>query len=77
MELVLTLAVALVDVALVMWNVSLVKTILHNREQRELRRLRRYRSTKLGRLYRKAVGAKEGEVIPFPNQHYINQTLVA
>lgn len=69
--------VILANVAVLLWDISLVKTILRNRERRLLRKLKRNRSSHLARLYRKAVGKPAGEVIAFPAQHYINQTLVA
>jgi len=67
----------LANIGMVALNIYLVRERLSILEAKALRKLRRYRSTKLGRLYRKAVGKKAGEVLAFPNQHYINQTLVA
>lgn len=67
----------LANVGLVVLNAYLIKERLAILEAKALRSLRRYRSTKLGRLYRKAVGKKAGDVLAFPNQHYIDQTLVA
>ena len=69
--------VILANVGVALWDISLVRLILKNREARLLRKLRRNRSSHLARLYRRAVGTKAGEVIAFPAQHYINQTLVA
>jgi len=74
---VLEIVLVLANVALVVLNGYLIKERMAILEAKALRRLRKYRSTKLGRLYRQAVGKKAGEVLAFPNQHYINQTLVA
>jgi hypothetical protein len=77
MELALITILVIANLTLIGVNVHLVKVLMAQSEARLLRKLRKYRSTKLGRLYRKAIGKKAGDVLAFPNQHYINQTLVA
>jgi hypothetical protein len=67
---------ALVDLGFLALNIHLVKAIKNNRAERILlAQLKKYRSTKLGRLYSRAVYSN-APVIKFPSKE-LQELLVA
>jgi hypothetical protein len=75
MELALITILVIANLTLIGVNVHLVKVLMAQSEARLLRKLRKYRSTKLGRLYRKAVG--KAVVVKFPHKELHKELLVA